>query len=125
MLHADERIVDIVVGDAILFEVTGADNVSFIKPLGVGAPHVGDDHDDFDRTHSFDVSATDAHRPDEVVRVLWEPAAEAVDSRSLAGSMPGSRATSASRIVLHLDEPAQARVAPGPFPAPVPGTGTA
>ena len=71
MLGPNERIVDIVVGDAIYFEATGADNVVFIKPMQPDRRTSLSLTTNYDRTYAFDVFATEAYRPDEVVRVLW------------------------------------------------------
>lgn len=71
-LASTERIVDFVVGDALYFDVRGADNFAYIKAMAdnrrtqlslVTASH---------RTYSFDVFSTSAVRPDEVLTVLWE-----------------------------------------------------
>ena len=71
MLGPTERIVDIVVGDAIYFEAVGADNVVFIKPMQPDRRTSLTLTTSFDRTYSFDLYSTEAYRPDEVVRVRW------------------------------------------------------
>ena len=94
MLGPDERIVDIVVGDAIYFEAVGADNVVFIKPMQVDRRTSLTLTTNYDRTYAFDVFSTQAYRPDEVVRVLWEADAvpEPVEVTELgvgSGLVPG------------------------------------
>ena len=74
MLAPDERIVDIVLGDALYFEVTGADNVVFIKPFSAGRRTSLSLTTQYDRTYAIDLFATEQHRPDEVVRVRWHAA---------------------------------------------------
>ena len=91
MLRPDERIVDIVVGDPVYFEVAGADNVAFVKPIQLNRRTLVTLTTQLDRTYAFDVFATDAHRPDEVVRVLWPlPVAEGSGDGFLGGGLvPG------------------------------------
>ena len=80
MLAPQERIVDIVVGDAIFFEVTGADNVAFLKPMQQDRRTSVSLTTNLDRTYAFDVFSTITHRPDEVVRVRWPEAQQSGDA---------------------------------------------
>ena len=80
-LAADESIVDFVVGDSVYFDVRGADNVAFVKAMALGRRTRLSLVTAANRTYSFDVFATEAYRPDEVLVVEWwagggEPDAE-------------------------------------------------
>ena len=85
MLAPQERIVDIVVGDAIFFEVTGADNVAFLKPMQQDRRTSVSLTTNLDRTYAFDVFSTTTHRPDEVVRVRWPEAQQSGDAFGFPG----------------------------------------
>ena len=80
-LAPDESIVDFVVGDSVYFDVRGADNVAFVKAMALGRRTRLSLVTAANRTYSFDVFATEAYRPDEVLVVEWwagggEPDAE-------------------------------------------------
>ena len=100
MLAADERIVDIVLGDALYFEVTGADNVVFIKPFSAGRRTSLSLTTQYDRTYAIDLFATEQHRPDEVVRVNWHAAPSFGPEREFA---PGAAAAGFHERRLALD----------------------
>ncbi len=70
-LAPDEAIVDFVVGDSVYFDVRGADNVAFVKAMALGRRTRVSLVTASNRTYSFDVFATDAYRPDEVLVVEW------------------------------------------------------
>lgn len=70
-LADDESIVDFVVGDSVYFDVRGADNVAFVKAMALGRRTRLSLVTASNRTYSFDVFATEAHRPDEVLVVDW------------------------------------------------------
>lgn len=70
-LAADESIVDFVVGDSVYFDVRGADNVAFVKAMALGRRTRLSLVTAANRTYSFDVFATEAYRPDEVLVVEW------------------------------------------------------
>lgn len=91
MLAPRERIVDIVVGDAIFFEVTGADNVAFLKPMQQDRRTSVSLTTNLDRTYAFDVFSTMNFRPDEVVRVRWPEVEQSSDPFGFPGGgvVPG------------------------------------
>ena len=93
MLHPDERIVDIVLGDSIYFEVTGADNVAFVKPMQTDRRTSLTLTTNWDRTYAFDLFSTTAVRPDEVVRVLWAAPIDTSGANGIpnTGIVPGFR----------------------------------
>lgn len=70
-LADDESIVDFVVGDSVYFDVRGADNVAFVKAMALGRRTRVSLVTASNRTYSFDVFATEAYRPDEVLVVDW------------------------------------------------------
>ena len=87
-LGSDESIVDFVVGDSVYFDVRGTDNVAFVKAMGTGRRTRVSLVTAANRTYSFDVFATDAYRPDDVLVVEWW-AADAVDPKTSSALVPG------------------------------------
>ena len=87
-LGSDESIVDFVVGDSVYFDVRGTDNVAFVKAMGTGRRTRVSLVTAANRTYSFDVFATDAYRPDDVLVVEWW-AADAVDPETSSALVPG------------------------------------
>ena len=79
-LPSEEQIIDYVVGDALYFDLRGADNVAYVKAMAANRRTQVSLVTDWNRTYSFDVFATEAVRPDEVLNVAWQP----------IGSLPGS-----------------------------------
>lgn len=69
MLPPGEAIVDFVVGDSFYFDVRGADNVAYLRAMDDERRTTLTLVTDHNRAYSFDVFATAAHRPDEVVTV--------------------------------------------------------
>lgn len=88
-LASDESIVDFVVGDSVYFDVRGADNVAFVKAMALGRRTRLSLVTASNRTYSFDVFATDAHRPDEVLVVEWWAGAGEGEDAAASGLVPG------------------------------------
>ena len=100
LLPADERIVDYVVGDSLFFDVRGADNVAYVKAMAPNRRTRLSLVTDRNRAYSFDLFSTEAHRPDEVLTILWEPERALSDGDVGAGLVAG------------FDEPFQLDFAP-------------
>ena len=92
LLPPEERIVDFVVGDGLYFEVTGADNVAFVKPMQANRRTSVSFTTNLDHAYSFDVFATLAVRPDEVLRVRWPGAEQVTPGESGGGVVAGFHA---------------------------------
>ena len=88
-LAADESIVDFVVGDSVYFDVRGADNVAFVKAMALGRRTRVSLVTASNRTYSFDVFATEAHRPDEVLVVEWWAGGGEGGDGEASGLVPG------------------------------------
>ena len=89
LLPVDERIVDYVVGDALFFDVRGADNVAYVKAMAPNRRTQLSLVTDRNRAYSFDLFSTAVHRPDEVLTILWEPERAPSDGDVGAGLVAG------------------------------------
>ena len=91
LLPPEERIVDFVVGDGLYFEVTGADNVAFVKPMQNNRRTSVSFTTNLDHAYSFDVFATSLVRPDEVLRVRWPDEERMAPGEAGGGVVAGFR----------------------------------
>ena len=88
-LAPEESIVDFVVGDSVYFDVRGTDNVAFVKAMATGRRTRVSLVTAASRTYSFDVFATDAYRPDDVLVVEWWATDFVDDGEPSSALVPG------------------------------------